>query len=200
VNTSIAGSLVAAQVISPADPGPVVVDLDDDGLDVDQTTTSSAVTGSPRQVRWTQAGDDDAFIGVNTADLAAAGFTVAGPASSGNILVRGGLRVTHGATTTTTVDGFHFLRILDTNQDGRLSALDSAWDALRGLRDANSNGNFGDTPGVGGSDMVAKMAAMNMQFLALQNATQAESRKFQTLSNASKARHDVALNAINSLK
>lgn len=47
---------------------------------------------------------------------------------------------------------------------------------------------------------VAPMAAMNMQFLALQNAVQNESRKFQTLSNASKARHDIALNAIRNMK
>jgi hypothetical protein len=41
---------------------------------------------------------------------------------------------------------------------------------------------------------------MNVQFLALQEATQQESRRFQTLSNASKARHDVALNAIRNMK
>lgn len=63
-----------------------------------------------------------------------------------------------------------------------------------------SGGNFGDTPGLSGGDMMQKMAAMNMQFLALQEATQMESRKFQTLSNASKARNDVAMNAIRNLK
>jgi hypothetical protein len=47
---------------------------------------------------------------------------------------------------------------------------------------------------------VAQMAAMNMQFLALQNAVQNESRKFQTISNASRARHDIAMNAIRNLK
>lgn len=63
-----------------------------------------------------------------------------------------------------------------------------------------AGGNFGDTPGLSGGDMMQKMAAMNMQFLALQEATQMESRKFQTLSNASKARHDIALNAIRNMK
>lgn len=48
--------------------------------------------------------------------------------------------------------------------------------------------------------LTEKMAQMNMQFLALQEATQMESRKFQTLSNASKARHDIALNAIRNMK
>lgn len=47
---------------------------------------------------------------------------------------------------------------------------------------------------------VAQMAAMNTQFLALQNAVRNEARKFQTLSNASKARHDIAMNAIRNLK
>ena len=48
--------------------------------------------------------------------------------------------------------------------------------------------------------MVVKMAAMNMQFLALRRASEKESRKFQTLSNASKARHDIAMNAIRNLR
>jgi uncharacterized DUF497 family protein len=51
-----------------------------------------------------------------------------------------------------------------------------------------------------GVTLEAHMAQMNMQFLALQEATQMESRKFQTLSNASKARHDIALNAIRNMK
>jgi hypothetical protein len=70
--------------------------------------------------------------------------------------------------------------------------------AMAGLE--GSGGNFGSTPGLSGGDMVQRMAAMNVQFLALQEATQMESRKFQTLSNASKARHDIALNAIRNLK
>jgi len=52
----------------------------------------------------------------------------------------------------------------------------------------------------GSSELVDAMAQMNMQFLALQEATQMESRRFQTLSNASKARHDIALNAIRNVK
>jgi len=65
---------------------------------------------------------------------------------------------------------------------------------------AENGGSFGDTPGVSGADMAKRMAQMNMQFLALQEATQMESRRFQTLSNASKARHDIALNAIRNMK
>ena len=68
---------------------------------------------------------------------------------------------------------------------------------------AENGGAFGDTPGLAGkagADMMKKMAQMNMQFLALQEATQMESRKFQTLSNASKARHEIAMNAIRNIK
>jgi hypothetical protein len=51
-----------------------------------------------------------------------------------------------------------------------------------------------------GKAMVEEMAAMNMEFQKLQEATQRESRKFQTLSNASKVRHDIAMNAIRNLR
>jgi hypothetical protein len=51
-----------------------------------------------------------------------------------------------------------------------------------------------------GGGTVEELASMNMQFLALQEALQNESRKFQTLSNASKARHDTAMNSIRNMK
>jgi hypothetical protein len=51
-----------------------------------------------------------------------------------------------------------------------------------------------------GKAMVEEMAAMNMEFQKLQEATQRESRKFQTLSNASRVRHDIAMNAIRNLR
>lgn len=47
--------------------------------------------------------------------------------------------------------------------------------------------------------MVQRMAQMNMRFLALQQATQMESRS-KSLSKASKARYDIALNVIMNLK
>jgi hypothetical protein len=61
-------------------------------------------------------------------------------------------------------------------------------------------GNFGNTPGLNGGDMVQQMAQMNMQFLALQEATQMETRKFNTISNASKARHEAAMASIRNIK
>lgn len=49
-------------------------------------------------------------------------------------------------------------------------------------------------------DLVAKMAELNQQFLALQQAVQMESRKFKAMSSASKARHEAAMNAIRNMR
>jgi hypothetical protein len=51
-----------------------------------------------------------------------------------------------------------------------------------------------------GENMVSKMAQMNMQFLALQEATQMESRKFTNLTGPLKTRHDTIKNSINNLR
>ena len=48
--------------------------------------------------------------------------------------------------------------------------------------------------------IVTELARMNEQFAALQKTTQQESRRFQTLSNASKARHETAMNAVRNMK
>jgi hypothetical protein len=61
-------------------------------------------------------------------------------------------------------------------------------------------GQFGQTPGLSGGDMVTKMRAMNMEFLKIQEAVQMESRRFQTLAAASSARHDILLSAIENMK
>ena len=66
------------------------------------------------------------------------------------------------------------------------------------LKDRYSS--FGQSKGLNGGDMIQEMAAMNKEFLALQTATQKESRRFQVLSNASKARHEIAMNAIQNIK
>lgn len=80
----------------------------------------------------------------------------------------------------------------------------TAW--LRGVA-SQAKGLAGDIDGVlgpgwtgGPSAAAEKMAAMNMQFLALQEATQMESRRFATASNAIKARQDAALHAIRNLR
>ena len=68
--------------------------------------------------------------------------------------------------------------------------------AIGGAFGSNLAGQGGMTGRAGAGSMVSEMAAMNMQFLALQNAIQMESRKFQTLSSASRARHDIAMKSI----
>lgn len=191
-----AGSLIAGSVIAPSDPQSVVMDFDGDGIDTSGTVTTRLLGGGARTVNWTRTGDDDVFIAFDTARLREKGFAVS---ETGHVLARGGLTVTRGGVSTTTTDGLHLLRLLNGNGDNLLSPADPAFEAARLFRDANGNGNFGDS-NAAGSDMVAEMAAMNMEFLALQNATQNESRKFTILSNASKARHSVAMNAIRNLK
>ena len=66
---------------------------------------------------------------------------------------------------------------------------------LKSVRDRYQQMNAAYSPARGSSPM-REMAKLNAQFLALQNAVQMESRKYQTISNASKARHDVAMAAI----
>ena len=54
----------------------------------------------------------------------------------------------------------------------------------------------GTLTGGTGAGMMQDMMSQNMQFLALQDAIQQESRTFQTLSNATQARHDVAMSSM----
>jgi hypothetical protein len=187
----MAGSLIAGAVVAPADPQSIVLDYDNDGIDVGGQVTTTLLGGGSKTVNWTRAADDDAFIAFDPAALKARGYTVAG---SGIVLARGGLAITKGGVTTTTTDGFHALRLLNGNGDGILSPADPAWEAARLFRDRNASG------GLDGGDMIAEMAAMNMQFLGLQAALVTESQKFTTLSNASQARHNSAMNAIRNLK
>lgn len=191
-----AGSLIAGAVVAPADPQSIVLDFDGDGIDASGEVTTTLLGGGSRLVNWTRRGDDDVFIAFDSAKLRAHGYTLS---VSGRVLARGGLTVTTGGVSTTTTDGFHMLRLLNGNGDGILSPADPAFEAGLLFRDLNGNGQFGDTT-LAGADLVAAMAEMNMQFLALQGALQNESRKFTTLSNASKARRSLALNAIRNLK
>ena len=48
--------------------------------------------------------------------------------------------------------------------------------------------------------IVTELAKMNEQLAELKKATQQESRRFQTLSNASKARHETAMNSIRNMR
>lgn len=69
-----------------------------------------------------------------------------------------------------------------------------------GLREAvriGERARLGDTTNAA---LTQKIEEQNDQFDAMRNAVQQESRKFQTLSNASKARHEAAMNAIRNMK
>ena len=49
------------------------------------------------------------------------------------------------------------------------------------------------------SSVLSQQAAMNMQYLALQNQMQQENQTFSTLSNVLKVRHDTAKNSISNI-
>jgi hypothetical protein len=191
--TLTAGSLIAAPVIAPGDPQALAIDLDNDGLDVTGTASTRLLGGGLRTVNWTRAGDDDVFVALDADALRARGYTLS---ESGLVLARGGIRVTRGTTTTTAQDSFHLLRLLDANRDGRFSSADPPFEAGYLFGDRDGDGGMS----AAGGDMIAEMAAMNMQFLALQTAVQNENRKYTALSNASFVRHTTAANAIRNLK
>ena len=83
---------------------------------------------------------------------------------------------------------------------GRLVKM--AADGLQGLRE--------QTPGAlgpGGEDEMSEMwemqrrnQAYNMQYLQLQQEAQEQNRRFKTLSNLMKVRHDTAKSAINNMR
>lgn len=60
----------------------------------------------------------------------------------------------------------------------------------------------GTAPGTGDSlgDLQSAMASDNMTYLKLQEQMQAENRRFTTLSNVMKARHETAKNSINNIR
>lgn len=75
--------------------------------------------------------------------------------------------------------------------------------SVLGQTSANSVGStaLGQAGGaLEGADMVQMNMKMNMQFMALQNSMQMESRQFQAVSNALKVRHDSAMSAVRNMK
>ncbi len=78
--------------------------------------------------------------------------------------------------------------------------------AVRGAR-AGAGGETAESPGgasAGGPESMADLSrAMmddNMEYLRLQQQIQAENRRFTTLSNVMKARHETAKNSINNIR
>jgi hypothetical protein len=85
------------------------------------------------------------------------------------------------------------------------AATDDAVVPRSGAEGTTSN-SLGGTSGVtdttsqASEPVVVTMARTNRRFLALQSAVQQESRKYQTTSNAARARHQVAMNSINNIR
>jgi hypothetical protein len=106
-----------------------------------------------------------------------------------------------------------FRDVLDTGADGLLSGVESASAmipggtvvsaAVRGARSGASS-EAAEGPGPEGpqdfDDLTRSMADDNMELLRLQEQIQAENRRFTTLSNVMKARHETAKNSINNIR
>lgn len=183
-----AGAMIAGPVLAPSEVGPLVLDFDGDGLGLAGITSTSLLGGGARSVRWTTPGDDDAFIAIDAAKLKAAGFTLSQP---GRVLARGGTRITRGGITTTAVDGFHVLRLLNGNGDGILSPADPAWEAMLLFVDLNGNGVMDS------SDEFDTLAELGQgSSLTLQAVADQRSRFYTAFSNALKTATSVALAAI----
>jgi hypothetical protein len=71
---------------------------------------------------------------------------------------------------------------------------------VNGPNTQNAARALGATSQPAGPEMFEEMQKMNVQFLSLQNTIQQDNRKGASLSNASKARHDNAMNSIRNLK
>jgi hypothetical protein len=184
-----AGSLVAAPVIAPFDPLPLVADLDNDGLDITGTATTTLVGGGSRSVRWTRPNDDDGFVAFDSAVLANNGFRLS---ETGTVLARGGIRVTRGSTTTTAVDGFHLLRLLDGNADGRITSADATFAAGRVFLDSNGDGSMDES--------LQSMADAGLASLSTQAALERQQEAVAATSRASKSTHDILLGIIRNLR
>lgn len=189
--TLLAGSLIAGTVIDPSDVQPLVIDLGGDGINVSGTATTTALGGAARAARWTVAGDDDAFVAVDAAVLSSRGFVLS---RSGVQIVRGGLTVTRSGVTTTTTDGFDLLRLLDSNRDGAITAVDPAYSALRIAHDGNGDGDFSD-----GGDSFLDATQDAVDALNTQAAMDRLLHHFTLLSTAHQVAHQLLLNAIRSI-
>lgn len=88
------------------------------------------------------------------------------------------------------------VRILDELQAASAISADQADKIGSGLRDYTDKAM---ERGVDGADL-GQMIQQNMEFMALQNAVQQESRKFQTLSNIMKTKHDTMKAIIQNLR
>jgi hypothetical protein len=74
--------------------------------------------------------------------------------------------------------------------------------AISGALGGGGVNAFSSAGGVGaaGGSMMNEMMAAQMQFFQLQQQVQIQSQAFQTHSNVSRARHEIAMNAIRNMK
>jgi hypothetical protein len=79
----------------------------------------------------------------------------------------------------------------------RLSELGLAYQVV--MKKYDNRTKTGDSPS-DEKDYMAEMHELELEFIALENALQEESRNFQTLSNAMKASHDSAMSAIRNMR
>ena len=106
-----------------------------------------------------------------------------------------------------------FRDLVGVGADALLSGVESASAMVPGgtvvsaaVREARSSAGGQEAEGPGGSqaagfeDMQRSMMDDNMELLRLQEQIQAENRRFSTLSNVMKARHETAKNSINNIR
>lgn len=72
--------------------------------------------------------------------------------------------------------------------------------AIQGATGGLSESDDDDNSALSGQALLREMQAADIQFLALQESIQQESRQYQTVSSALKARQDTAMNTIDNLK
>ncbi|HUR68523.1 MAG TPA: hypothetical protein VM370_04695 [Candidatus Thermoplasmatota archaeon] len=122
----------------------IVLDVDGDGLALNGSTRTRLLGAANATLRWTMADTDDALLALDATALASAGTTLlsaVGEPLAGTTLARGGLLVrTADGDPTGVVDAPALAAVLDANGDGRLTASDPAWGALRLWTDADGDG------------------------------------------------------------
>jgi hypothetical protein len=194
--TLVAGSganQLIAGIVLPPGPQALIADLGGDGLDVGGRVRTSLLGGGEQLVRWTRAGDDDAFVALDANVLRSMGYSLTenGVARSGVVLARGGLAIAGpSGSSTVAADPLHLVRLLDENGDGLLTVADGPAVALLAFRDTNADGRDLDTE-------LERLLREKQD--ALKAKLQEEQRRqddvFQILISLSKAAHEVRVGA-----
>lgn len=120
-----------------------VLDMRGNGLDLSGSVIVIA-SDQPTRVAWTKPNSDDAFLVLDATALRQAGLdlrSAVGEALTGHMLFSGNLRLKDpGGREVFFRTPLHLLGALDSNRDGRVTALDRCWPHLLLLTDHNGNG------------------------------------------------------------